>query len=86
GSFGIDQGVGVRAVSGEKTAFAYSDEISMEALIKSARATRTIAAKGAGKIKVAPTLQTQWGRDLYLPNDPIQSLDAAAKVALLEKV
>ncbi len=86
GSFGIDQGVGIRAVSGEKTAFAYSDEISMEALIKSARATRTIAAKGAGKIKVAPTLQTQWGRDLYLPNDPIQSLDAAAKVALLEKV
>lgn len=86
GSFGIDQGVGVRAVSGEKTAFAYSDEISMEALIKSARATRTIAAKGAGKVKVAPTLQTQWGRDLYLPNDPIQSLDAAAKVALLEKV
>jgi len=43
GSFGIDQGVGVRAIAGEKTAFAYSDEISLPALEDAARATRAIA-------------------------------------------
>src|SRR5262245_31598066 len=43
GSFNIDQGVGVRALSGEKTAFAYSDEISLTALEEAAGATRAIA-------------------------------------------
>ena len=43
GSFAIDQGVGVRAVSGDKTAFSYSDEISAAALRQAAAATRTIA-------------------------------------------
>ena len=43
GSFAIDRGVGVRAVSGDKTAFAYSDEINEQALLSAARATRTIA-------------------------------------------
>src|SRR3989338_9153352 len=46
GSFNIDQGVGVRAVSGEKTAFAYSDDISMNALESAAQATRAIARQG----------------------------------------
>jgi len=46
GSFSIDQGVGVRAIAGEKTAFAYSDEISLPALEDAARATRAIAAAG----------------------------------------
>ena len=46
GSFNIDQGVGVRAVSGEKTAFAYSDDISLNALISAAEATRAIARAG----------------------------------------
>ena len=46
GSFNIEQGVGVRAVSGEKTAFAYSDEISLPALSGAAQATRAIAAQG----------------------------------------
>src|SRR5512146_1494423 len=46
GSFSIDQGVGVRAISGEKTAFAYSDEISFDALEDAARATRAIALAG----------------------------------------
>jgi TldD protein len=43
GSFSIDQGVGVRAVSGEKTAFAYSDDISKASLMDAARTVRTIA-------------------------------------------
>src|SRR3954462_11153779 len=49
GSFNIDQGVGVRAVSGEKTAFAYSDEISFDALHDAAKATRAIASAGQAK-------------------------------------
>src|SRR5512140_2873099 len=47
GSFNIDQGVGVRAISGEKTAFAYSDDISLTALTAAAQATRAIARQGA---------------------------------------
>jgi len=86
GSFSIDQGVGVRAVSGEKTAFSYSDEISESALMDAVQATRTIARQGAGKIKVASAVLPQGGRSLYLPHDPLASLDAAAKVKLLEKV
>jgi TldD protein len=86
GSFGIDQGVGVRAISGEKTAFAYSDDISEAALLDAARTVRTIAAAGqsrkvkVGDYTVAPS------RSLYPAFDPIASLDSAAKVALLEDV
>ena len=47
GSFNIEQGVGVRAISGEKTAFAYSDDISLAALQAAANTTRAIAAAGA---------------------------------------
>ncbi|HZW21181.1 metalloprotease TldD [Noviherbaspirillum sp.] len=86
GSFSIDQGVGVRAVSGDKTAFSYSDEISERALLEAAAATRTIARQGAGKVKVASAIQPVGGRSLYLPHDPLASLDATEKVKLLEKV
>jgi TldD protein len=86
GSFSIDQGVGVRAVSGDKTAFSYSDEISEAALLDAAAATRTIARAGAGKIKVAGKMVPVGGRSLYMPHDPLVSLDAAAKVKLLERV
>jgi TldD protein len=86
GSFSIDQGVGVRAVSGEKTAFSYSDEISERALLEAAQATCTIARHGAGKIKVASSIQPSGGRSLYLPHDPLASLNATEKVKLLEKV
>jgi TldD protein len=84
GSFNIDQGVGVRAVSGEKTAFAYSDDISLAALTAAAQATRAIARQGAGgKAQVATRGA---GRNLYVPRDPLASLADAAKVALLEKI
>ncbi|TMH58814.1 MAG: metalloprotease TldD, partial [Betaproteobacteria bacterium] len=53
GSFSIDQGVGVRAIAGEKTAFAYSDEISLPALEDAAKATRAIAARGGNRHPVA---------------------------------
>ena len=52
GSFSIDQGVGVRAVSGEKTAFAYSDDLSWDSLLDAAHTVRSISAQGQGR-KVA---------------------------------
>ncbi|MFZ5522829.1 MAG: metalloprotease TldD [Pseudomonadota bacterium] len=84
GSFNIDQGVGVRAVSGEKTAFAYSDDISLNALDNAAQATREIARQG-GTQKV-PMLHHGSRRQIYLPDDPIASLKDADKVALLERI
>ncbi|MCO4890443.1 metalloprotease TldD [Cupriavidus sp. WGtm5] len=86
GSFSIDQGVGVRAVSGDRTAFAYSDEISLPALSQAAAATRTIGKAGSGRVKVAGELATHAGRNLYTPNDPLDSMSAAEKVALLERI
>ncbi len=86
GSFSIDQGVGVRALVGDRTAFAYSDDISARALGEAAAATRSIALAGAGRVKVGQRLAAAQGRDLYLPNDPLTSLDANAKIALLERI
>jgi TldD protein len=84
GSFNIEQGVGVRAISGEKTAFAYSDEISFNALQDAARATRAIAA--AGQTRRIKSNQKSLPVPLYLAIDPTASLDSADKVALLEKL
>ncbi|MBA3478239.1 MAG: metalloprotease TldD [Lautropia sp.] len=91
GSFSIEQGVGVRAVSGDKTAFAYSDEINAAALDSAARATRTIARTGAGGrariLQAATGASTERsGHSLYPMSDPIASLDSAGKVALLHKI
>ena len=87
GSFGIDQGVGVRAVAGEKTAFAYSDDISAAALMDAAQTVRTIAAAGQSRrVKVNTPHKLASSRALYLPMDPIGSLDSTAKVALLERI
>ena len=87
GSFSIDQGVGVRAVAGEKTAFAYSDELSAESLLDAARTVRTIAAAGQNRrVKLARAPRVAKSRLLYAPMDPIATLDSAQKVALLEKV
>jgi TldD protein len=86
GSFSIDQGVGVRAVSGEKTAFAYSDDISEASLLDAARTVRTISsAAQKGRMKVASEKIAK-ARSLYNGVDPISTLDSAAKVALLGKV
>ncbi|MBP6764864.1 MAG: metalloprotease TldD [Rubrivivax sp.] len=87
GSFSIDQGVGVRAVAGEKTAFAYSDDLSVESLLDAARTVRTIAAAGQNKrIKLDRKPRLATSRVLYAPTDPIATLDSAQKVSLLERV
>ncbi|KQM68425.1 metalloprotease TldD [Xylophilus sp. Leaf220] len=86
GSFSIDQGVGVRAVSGEKTAFAYSDDISEASLLDAARTVRSISGvAGTGRVRVAPKKIAK-SRSLYPELDPIASLDSNAKVALLGQV
>ena len=86
GSFSIDQGVGVRAVSGEKTAFAYSDDISEAALLDAARTVRSISSSvQSGRVKTARQ-KIAGARSLYQGMDPIATLDSAAKVALLGKV
>ncbi len=87
GSFSIDQGVGVRAVAGEKTAFAYSDDISLDSLLDAARTVRTIAAAGQQRrIKVGPARKVAGSRKLYGGTDPITSMDSTQKVALLGKI
>lgn len=84
GSFSIEEGVGVRAVSGEKTAFAYSDDISMKALLDAVRVTRSIgAADKKQKVELSPRKPPV---RLYHADDPLASLDDTAKVQLLERL
>jgi TldD protein len=86
-SFNIEQGVGVRAVSGEKTAFAYSDEISFDALQDAAKVTRAIAAAGqARRVRSSLPAAARVPVPLYGAIDPIASLPAEAKVLLLERL
>ena len=85
GSHNIEQGVGIRAVAGEKTGFAYSDEIIFPALLDAAAAARAIAQQGAqGMAPVA--FRSGAGLQLYQPADPLASLPDDAKVGLLERV
>ena len=86
GSFSIDQGVGVRAVTGEKTAFAYADDISAASLNDAAHTVRAIStAARSDRIKL-PRRTVAKSRRLYDSLDPIGSLDSTAKVTLLERV
>ena len=81
GRYNIDQGVGVRAISGEKTGFAYSDAIILPALSQAAEAARAIARTGGeGQIR---TFSKTSGHDLYTPTDPLASMTADEKIALL---
>ena len=85
GSYNIDQGVGVRAVSGDKTAFAYSDEISLSALRAAARTTRAIAAVG-GSAAVPLPAPGPGVPPLYSSLDPIAALADREKVRLLQRL
>jgi len=84
GSFNIDQGVGVRAVVGDKTAFAYSDDITLPAIRQAALTVRSIALSGGEARIQSPTRVS--GRSLYAPIDPLASLTEADKVALLHRL
>lgn len=85
GTFSIDQGVGVRAVSLDKTAFAYSDEISASALKRAAEATRVIGANN-NRSYITPQWSNPDTRALYRSANPLDSWDAKAKIALLETI
>jgi TldD protein len=82
GSYSIDQGVGVRVVAGEKTAFAYADDITPEALQAAAGVTRAIASQGGDRQVGNAVLRP--GHSLYAPIDPVAQFDDAAKVRILE--
>lgn len=83
GSHAIEQGVGVRAISGEKTGFAYSDEIVLPQLLEASKAARAIARDGHGAGK---PLALASRRALYPAIDPVESLPNADKIALLREV
>ncbi|MBU1330515.1 MAG: metalloprotease TldD [Gammaproteobacteria bacterium] len=84
GSFNLDQGVGVRAQSGEKTGFAYSNAITAEALSQAARAARSIARAGQeGRVQAFSSPQVT---ALYAPGNPLDVIDRAQKVELLKQV
>ena len=92
GSFNIDQGVGVRAIAGEKTAFAYSDEISLAALKDAAATTRALARSGQeGRVAVRRSSRSRSvavpaPSVLYPAIDPLVSLGDTEKVKLLERL
>ena len=84
GSFNIDRGVGVRAVCGEKTGFAYSDELMLPALEQAASAARAISRQGSSKsVQVASRMPAQ---SLYPPIDPTTSIRDEDKTALIGEI
>lgn len=84
GTHAVEQGVGIRAISGEKTGFAYADEIIMPSLLQAASAARAIARQGAqGTVQA---WQRQDPKALYLPADPMDCLSADKKVDLLRQI
>ena len=84
GSYSIEQGVGVRALAGEKTGFAYSDEILLPALTEASNAARAIARSGSDRS--IQSWQSRAAHQLYFPVDPLASLSDNDKVKLLGQV
>ena len=84
GAHSIEQGVGVRALAGEKTGFAYSDEVMLPALLEAAHAARAISRSGAGGNVQA--WHATGGRGLYSAVDPVETMADDDKVKLLEQI
>lgn len=85
GGYGIDYGVGVRAISGEKTGFAYSDEIVLPALEEAAFAARSIAHQG-GQNRIQAWHRNPIASVLYPSDNPLQSITDAEKMNLMHRV
>ncbi len=84
GNFNIEQGVGVRAIAGEKTGFAYTDEIRLDTLLEAGRTARAITSSGSDsivKVNAAPA-----GHRLYQPINPLDSISDQAKIDLLHQL
>jgi TldD protein len=84
GSFNLEQGVGVRVVCGEKTGFAYSDELILPALEQAAGAARAISRQGQSQSVQVATAASM--RDLYPATDPITSISDEEKRSLLSRI
>jgi TldD protein len=84
GSYSIDQGVGIRSVSDEKTAFTYSDDISLSVLNESLKIISSIEKQGQSLSM--PTPKRTKTQTIYTDNDPIAGLDSQKKIDLLEKI
>ena len=84
GSYSIDQGVGVRSISGEKTAFTYSDDISNSALKSAVCAINSMHTNGKGSIYQLP--KNNIPSQKYINDDPTQSIENNEKIEILEKI
>ena len=84
GSHNIEQGVGVRAVSGEKSGFAYADEVALPSLQRAAGAARAIASVGEqGRVQAKGSVAV---RERYSALDPLLSFGERERIELLEAV
>lgn len=84
GTHSITQGVGMRAISGEKTGFSYTDELTAPAIRQAAAAARAIARSGGeGRVEIQPL---SGERTLYPSSDPLETLSEAQRIALLESI
>ena len=84
GTYSIDQGVGIRSISGEKSAFTYSDDININALDEACKIVNAI--KNQGQSNNIPLKTSKNSNQLYSASNPLDSLDGLSKIKLLEKV
>lgn len=84
GTYSVEKGVGIRAMSGEKTGFAFSDDLVLPALTQAAQAARSIVRSGQGSTVQA--WRNPVGHQLYASENPLPSLDEAQKIAILKQI
>jgi len=84
GSFSIDQGVGLRSICGEKTAFAYSEDLNRNAIMAATDVVNAIARQGQNQRRKVDWKEVR-SASLYTDSDPIASIDDRSKVAILEQ-
>lgn len=85
GSFSLEQGVGIRALAGEKTGFAYSDDLHLTALEEAAKAAKGIALQGESIPLAMPTHRLLRNQSLYSADNPLMSLSEEKKMGLLRQ-
>lgn len=86
GSYGHDQGAGLRAVSGEKTGLAYCDSLDFDLLMAAAGNARSIVKSGTSgrqPVKLAPSVAGHYEHALYLPSSPLAGMDTESKIGML---
>ena len=82
-SFNIDNGCGVRAVSGDKTAYAYTDEVNFQTLTQSCEIINALRSQGQNKS--VPQINSNTPRQLYPSIDPIINT-GEKKIEILKKL